>query len=78
MDELVIGFVKKLREAHRAIPTTVGFELDGEVVAELVWEDEKIAVQTEEQKEFKGRLEEEGWRVFAIEDPGILDTVKEA
>lgn len=78
LDEPVIRFVKKLREAHKAIPTTVGLELDGEVVAELVWEDEKIAVQTEEQKEYKGRLEEEGWRVFAIDDPSVLDTVKEA
>lgn len=59
---------------------SVGYELSNEneevvAMAEIVWEDKKLAIITLEQEEFRDIFEQCGWRVFSCEDYNI-DEVK--
>lgn len=59
-----------------AVPSTVGFEVDGIVVAEMVWEDLKVAILLSEQAEHREMLENEGWLVFDLGSTKAIDAIK--
>jgi hypothetical protein len=68
-DESVIAFAKQLEQVKISPPDEVGYELEQDglgVVAEIemAWIDKKIACLTENQLEYKGYLEENGWIVI--------------
>lgn len=72
------SMAEKLRHAKKKAPSLVGLEdQDGNVIAELVWEDDKIAAVMLYQEEFRDQLTAEGWTVLTITDDALLDTVKE-
>lgn len=76
-DEGAISLAKKLCADGCPAPTETGYELDGEVAAEMVWEKQKIAVQLPDQYSFKTGLEAEGWTVLPYDAEDIAARIKE-
>ena len=50
--------------------------MDGIVVAEMVWEDLKVAILLSEQAEHREMLENEGWLVFDLGSTKAIDAIK--
>jgi len=73
-----ISFAHTLKAAGCPTPSTVGFELDGVVLAELVWETLKVAVQLPGQTENKETLESDGWNVYEMGSTEAIDAIKGA
>lgn len=76
-EEEAISLAQKLRSEGCAVPTIRGYELDGEVVAEMAWESQKIAIQIPDQYAYKGTLEADGWTVLPYDAEEITALVKE-
>lgn len=75
-DPDAISLAHKLKAANCSVPSSIGYELDGEVVAELVWEKKMIAIQLPDQYEFKPLLENDGWTVLSYDSTDIITAVK--
>lgn len=72
-DESALEYAKHLILLQVKAPSIIGFELldtKGAVIceAEMVWEDEKIAVVLPHQLEGKVHFEQQGWTAISIED----------
>jgi len=77
-DPICIELAKTIRDQGGRAPDEVGMEAeDGSVLAEMVWTEDKIAIQLECQKEFHERLASEGWKVFDVTDTQVIDFIKE-
>jgi len=76
-DPDAISLAHKLKAMNCMVPSSMGYELDGEVVAEMVWEDKKIAIQLPDQFDFKSSLESAGWRVLPFDSDDIMTALKE-
>ncbi len=76
-DEDAISLAQNLRAAGCPAPDRTGYEIDGEVVAEMVWEGKKIAIQLPDQYSFKGILEAAGWSALPYDSDEIPTLVKE-
>ena len=77
-DPICIELARTLQKEGKRAPDEVGMEsADGSVVAELVWTEDKIAIQLECQKEFHESLAAEGWKVFDVTDPLVVEAIKE-
>ena len=77
-DPVCMELAKAIRDQGRKAPDEVGMEAeDGSVLAEMVWIEDKIAVQLECQKEFHEKLSSEGWKVFDVTDNQVIDFIKE-
>ena len=77
-DTDAISLARKLKSEGCPAPDYVGYEQDGEVVAELAWETKKICVQLPTQAEYRSLMESEGWKVFDVTSVDISNAVKEA
>ena len=73
-----ISFAHTLKAAGCPTPSTVGFELDGVVLAELVWEELKVAVQLPGQTKHKETLESDGWHVYEMGSTEAIVAIKGA
>lgn len=76
-DPDAISLAHKLKAMNCMVPSSMGYELDGEVVAEMVWEEKKIAIQLPDQFDFKSSLESAGWRVLPFDSDDIMTALKE-
>ena len=77
-DPVCIELAKTIRDQGKKAPDEVGLEAeDGSVLAEMVWIEDKIAIQLECQKEFHERLSSEGWKVFDVTEDQVVDFIKE-
>ncbi len=77
-DPVCIELARTLRDKGKRAPDEVGMEAeDGSVLAEMVWTDDKIAVQLDCQIGFREKLISEGWTVFDVNDTAVIDAVKE-
>ena len=72
-----ISLAQKLKADNCPVPSSTGYELDGEVVAEMVWEEMKIAIQLPDQFDFKDSLESAGWKVLPYDSGEIANALKE-
>lgn len=77
-DPEAISYAHTLKAFGCPVPSTVGFEVDGIVVAEMVWESLKVAILLSEQVEYREMLENEGWRVFDLGSTEAIDAIKGA
>lgn len=75
-DPDAISYAHTLKASGCPVPSTVGFEVDGIVVAEMVWEDLKVAILLSEQAEHREMLENEGWLVFDLGSTKAIDAIK--
>lgn len=66
-----IELARRLQAAGCPAPDGTGFEMDGEVSAEMVWTDKKIAIQLPEQYGLKERMVSAGWQVYAFDSADI-------
>ena len=72
------AFAEKLRRERKKAPSTIGLEDEkGYVIAEMVWEEDKIAVILPYQEEFRDQLVSDGWTVFSLQDDGLTEAIKE-
>ncbi len=77
-DPECIQLARMLQSLHKKAPSGTGYEdSEGNVVAEMVWEEEKIAVQLGCQESFAGQLKETGWQVYSVSDQSVTDAIKE-
>ena len=77
-DAVCIELAKSIRDLGRRAPDEVGLEAeDGSVLAEMVWMEDKIAIQLDCQKEFRERLTAEGWKVFGVTENQVAEFIKE-
>lgn len=77
-DTDAISLARKLKSEGCPVPDCIGYEIDGEVVAELAWEAKKVAVQLPAQAEYHSALEDAGWKVFDVTSADISNVVREA
>ena len=76
-DPDAISLAQKLKAANCPVPSSTGYELDGEVVAEMVWEELKIAIQLPDQYDYKTSMEVAGWTVYPYDSEKITNALKE-
>ena len=77
-DPDAISLAHKLKADGCIAPSATGYELDGEVVAELLWEDRKLAIQIPDQYCFRSTLSDAGWTVLPYDTIDITTAIKEA
>lgn len=72
IDESCKWIIEKLYNDDMLIPTSIGYELEynNEVIgdAEIVWENKKVAIFTNEQIDSKDKFENLNWKVFLSEN----------
>ena len=73
----ILTLAHRVKEAKKAIPSVVGYEVDDIGIVELVWENEKIAVILPSQEPCRETLTNEGWKVFMYDDEALLNALKE-
>ena len=78
LDPEAISFAHTLKAAWCPAPSIVGFELDGAVVAEMVWETLKVAIQLPEQLEHKDTLESDNWHVYEMGSTEAISAIRGA
>lgn len=77
-DPACVELAKAMQDKGRKAPDEVGMEADdGCVLAEMAWTEDRIAVQLECQDEFRERLTADGWKVYSVTDPAVIDAIKE-
>lgn len=73
-----ISLARKLQAAGCVTPSIVGYELDGEPVAEMVWENQRVAVQIPGQEAYRDQLMADGWNVYPYDSEELVSLLKEA
>lgn len=72
IDESCEWLIEKLYNDSIVIPTCIGYELesDEKVIgdAEIVWENKKVAILTDDQQESKSPFNNLDWKIFMSED----------
>lgn len=77
-DPDAISYAHTLKASGCPVPSTVGFEVDGVVIAEMVWEGRQVAIQLAEQAEYREILESKGWQVYDLGSTEAIAAIKEA
>lgn len=64
------GFIQELISKKAFPPSVVGYETNNGAMCEYAWKQEKVALLTSDQMEYKADFENEGWKVYSISTIG--------